>query len=342
MSILVSFTDDASGPFLQVHAQEVEGRQEYGILPDQNPGLEDRMLGWAQERIERDVSTSFEASLDRFLVSLQEARGIDGACKQEKGDVRSSFVDSQKECVRRLVKMKCMWAVWGKQLYWRQRREQPGTKMGPSAYLRPVQDYLHQLAGQAVSEAEKDVLKEVDRLLTPISIREKSHPTLWSALNVVAWTTLWELMLIYRSTLRMCHEGQIDKAPTSSKCHHWLHPWCVVATNCPNSILPQCQENRLFGDNRRVVQERRSFVLRGFQDETGAFEPRGGWKGRVFRRAFPVPPGVGGPFCFLYDHPREPFLWILLTEYRSIVSSGFSWRRACQVAGCCKGGNGPR
>lgn len=303
----MSFTDDANGSFLQVHAHEVEGRQEYGIRPDQNPDLEANMFRWAQERIQRDVNTSFEASLDRFLVSLEKARGIDRACKQEKGDVRSSFVDSQKECVQRLVKMKCMWGVWGKQLYWRQHREQPGTKMGTSTYFRPVQDYLHQLAGQAVSEAEKVVLKEVDRLLTPISIREKSHPTLWSALNVVAWTTLWELMLIYRSTLRMCHEGQIDKAPTSSKCHHWLHPLCVVATNCPNSILPQCQEDRLFGDNRRVVQECCSFVLRGVQDETSAFEPRGGWKGRVFGRAFPVPPSMGGSFCFLYNHPREPF-----------------------------------
>lgn len=302
----MSFTDDANGPFLQVHAHEVEGRQEYGIRPDQNPDLEANMFRWAQERIQRDVNTSFEASLDRFLVSLEKARGIDRACKQEKGDVRSSFVDSQKECVQRLVKMKCMWGVWGKQLYWRQHREQPGTKMGTSTYFRPVQDYLHQLAGQAVSEAEKVVLKEVDRLLTPISIREKSHPTLWSALNVVAWTTLWELMLIYRSTLRMCHEGQIDKASTSSKCHHWLHPLRVVATNCPNSILLQCQEDRLFGDNRRVVQECCSFVLRGVQDETSAFEPRGGWKGRVFGRAFPVPPSMGGSFCFLYNHPREP------------------------------------
>jgi len=278
----VSFTDDASGPFLQVHAHQVEGRLEYGILPDQNPGLEANMFRWAQERIESDAGNAFEASLDRFLVSLEKNRGIDRACKLEKGDVRSSFVDSQKECVRRLLKMKCMWGIWGRQLYCRQHREQPGREMGSSAYFRPVQDYLHQLAGQAVSEAEKDVLRDVDKLLAPISIRERSQPILWSALNVVAWTSLWELMLIYRSTLRMCHEGQIEKAPTSSKCDHWLHPLCAVATNCPNSNLPQCQENRLFGDNRRVVQECCSFVLRSFQDETSPFEPRGGWKGRLF------------------------------------------------------------
>ncbi|KAK1835542.1 hypothetical protein QBC39DRAFT_368054 [Podospora conica] len=220
VAILVSFTADTSGPFLQIHARQVEGQQQYGILPGQNPHLEDDMYRWAKRGIEGDRSSSFEPALDRFLMSLEQNRGLDEACRlQNKPNVPLSFVESQKECVRRLLKMKCMWRIWGKPLFFRAREDQAGREMGSSLHFQPVQDYLHQLAGQAVSEAEKDVLKEVDRLLAPISIRKGEYRILWSALNVVAWTSLWQLMLVYRSTLRMFSEGQISKTPTSTIFH---------------------------------------------------------------------------------------------------------------------------
>jgi len=191
----------------------LEGQQGYGIGLDQNPLLERDMFQWAMEQIESDLDSSFEPSLDRFLVSLVQNRGIDRASN---GNVRSSFVDGQKECVQRLLKMKSMWRIWSsKELYFRQHRTHPGSMMSTCASLQPVQDFLRNLAGGAVSEAEKAVLNEVDKLMTPISIKRKDQRVLWSALNAVAWTSLWQLMLIYRSTLRMFHEEQIGRSPTN-------------------------------------------------------------------------------------------------------------------------------
>lgn len=95
-----------------------------------------------------------------------------------------------KKCLDDLVMMERMCEVWWCERFF----------TNWSGYHPPFTDYLHQHAGQVISERERDILREVVKLLASTDTRE---PTLRLKLDIAIWAVLWQLCFIYQKSLRV-------------------------------------------------------------------------------------------------------------------------------------------
>jgi len=177
---------------------------------------EDDIFHWAKtelkENASRSADPSFESLVDRLLVVYVEEHALDYAAFLEKKPLHSAapVIRYQNECLEKLLKMRCMWNVWRCRSF---HIHDPNGQFLPGS-RQAIQDYLHEYAGQRISELEKVVLREVDRLFAQSGIKDKTHPLLLSAHNVGMWILLWQLAMMYReSSGEMLYQQPANAAP---------------------------------------------------------------------------------------------------------------------------------
>jgi hypothetical protein len=154
------------------------------------PGIHhDAIAQWSRKQLESSASQSFDSLVQQLLLALDHANSL----------VSGRFsVNSQEHWLSKLLKMRCMWNVWScKKFYARDAR---GQLLQDSALA--VQDYLHRYAGGTISQLEKDVLRELDKLQT--GIKGDNH--------VDAWVALWQLLFMYRQSASLgFHKDQFQE-----------------------------------------------------------------------------------------------------------------------------------
>ncbi len=240
MPLRISFSGDPNSPYLEVnasyysHGHQRTGPKWLGIVRGGDSDLDSKIKDWGRKQIQFEGAWkqiqfegawkqiqvegdgSFGSHVEKFLMAYVDQDGLTQANNLEDKhfDDRQNFVSGQKSCMEKLVSLRCMWRVWCcKQFFFRRASDPVNDAFAPlPARQQAIQDYLHQLAGEAISVYEKAILKEVDKLLNPNSLRKKEHPILYSASKVSTWVTLWQLILIYRHTLGEMIYGQYMNA----------------------------------------------------------------------------------------------------------------------------------
>jgi hypothetical protein len=167
----------------------------WGIAPSDG-SLETTVYEWMEQQIEAETRSDFEAEMDRLLLRFVR-RPSTGMC--------SEWLEL-KPLASDLLKMRCMWKVWScKQLFGRTTLSSRATFAPMNWRFASIQDSLRVLAAQAISEAERRILPEIQKLAT----KTKTDDT-----NVMKWLLLWQMILIYRQSLSwMLGQEQTNAAP---------------------------------------------------------------------------------------------------------------------------------
>ena len=177
-----------------------QGIQRLGILPEEGPS-EDMFYQWAKEQILSENSTDFEAQMDKFFLQFVSQTG-------------KSHGQHMEKLLADLLKMRCMWKIWScKQLFV---RPQPGSRQVSSFNLplAPVQDFLRLFAAQKISELEWSIVSDIDTHLLNKKDSARGVQPLRSRLDITKWLLLWQLILMYRQSLRwMLQQEQTNAAP---------------------------------------------------------------------------------------------------------------------------------
>jgi hypothetical protein len=174
-TVSISFSDHLDSP--QVHLQATRC-QRVGLVII--PGVHhDAIAQWAIKQLESSANQSFDSLIQQLLTALDHANSL---------GIESVSVKSQREWLSKLLRMRCMWNVWScKKFYARDSRGQLLTDS-----TLAVQDYLHRYAGGTISQLEKDVLGELDKLQTGIKGDTRDH--------VDVWVALWQLVFTYQQS----------------------------------------------------------------------------------------------------------------------------------------------
>jgi len=110
-----------------------------------------------------------------------------------RSDPKSNLRGGAKKCLDDLVMMERMCEVWCCQKFFT-------TSLGYQPPFSDIQDYLYQHAGQVISERERDILREVAKLLNSPDAKE---PAFRLKLDITIWAMLWQLCFIYQKSLRV-------------------------------------------------------------------------------------------------------------------------------------------
>ncbi|KAL2158070.1 hypothetical protein VTH06DRAFT_4880 [Thermothelomyces fergusii] len=136
------------------------------------------IAGWMERHILAENSASFEACMDKLLV---------GFARNPQPGPQPWAQRIPEQLVLDILTMRCMSKVWNAKSLVLQ--PDVGT-------ISQFQDCLRRLAGQAISELERKIAKDLWRLFN--KEKEKAcHPTV----HVVKWVLLWQMILIYRQSL---------------------------------------------------------------------------------------------------------------------------------------------
>jgi hypothetical protein len=146
---------------------------------------------WAKSQLEASANQSLDSLLQRLLAVYVQEGALDHVNNLE-SRTGNAFLVSQKEWLNKLLMMRCMWNVWSCETFCV--LDSKGQPLPGST--KAVKDYLRQYAGLEISRLEKDVLRELDKLVqTGI---KSNQPLLTSAYHVGAWIAMWQLILMYR------------------------------------------------------------------------------------------------------------------------------------------------
>ncbi|KAK4193369.1 hypothetical protein QBC35DRAFT_481386 [Podospora australis] len=194
-TLFISFTGKADSPCLPLTVAPFNGDQgivRFGISSSAIPA-EPQLLDWATRQMvwESKHRHDFESRLDSF--HLEYVRGR----------------EPEPSMSPRLLKMKQMWKIWcSKDFFVHRRPGWPGQRqLGPN--YSSIQDRLRHIAGKTISELERYIVKDVDDYL-----KKEKPSSSRTALDISKWLSLWQLVSIYRHSLRyMSQQEPTDAAP---------------------------------------------------------------------------------------------------------------------------------
>ncbi|KAK0657619.1 hypothetical protein B0T16DRAFT_453058 [Cercophora newfieldiana] len=185
MAVFIYFSEDPQSPRLQMQA--VKCPKGLVIISDNGPSHHEAISRWTREHLGASANRSFDSLLQQLLAVFVEGGALDLEPSSS-----SVFVGFQREWMKKLLRMRCMWNAWSCRKFYV--RDINGQLVQDST--QPIHEYLHRYAGQKISELEKDILKEIDKLQNGIKVGD-SAPLL-SAYHVGVWISLWQLALMYR------------------------------------------------------------------------------------------------------------------------------------------------
>jgi len=196
-TVFVSLSPDPQSPRLPVTARcfNMGSQKGVGVVPEEIG--HDEISRWAKRSFLAGSGSKFEALTRTLLAAYVDERALSHARSLEAVQRDADAVlSSLQTCLKKLLRMREMWNVWRCATFY---IHQPGNARGqplPDSH-RAIQGYFHQYAGEEISQLEKEVLKEIDKLFAQNGIK-KDSPLLLSAYYVGMWVALWQLALMYR------------------------------------------------------------------------------------------------------------------------------------------------
>ncbi|KAJ4297241.1 hypothetical protein N0V88_004159 [Collariella sp. IMI 366227] len=211
--LFISFSPNINSPVLKVAAcpfnlpnQRVQGLQ--GLVPGgiklgATPSNGD-ILDWSEKQILCGENTGFEAEMDSLLskfVRRHEAAPL--------------LVDKpHEEFLSKLLEMRCMWKVWScNRLFFRKQPGSPAFEF--DSRVASIQESLRAVAARRISQLEQEVLSHVETHVVKARKDEKgaekrvaSDPKMQCTRDIVKWLSLWQIILMYRQSLRWVLEQQ--------------------------------------------------------------------------------------------------------------------------------------
>ncbi|KAK4220086.1 hypothetical protein QBC37DRAFT_393867 [Rhypophila decipiens] len=193
-------------PFRDVKGSS--NRPLYGIVPDEGPGV-DQIIAWVKAQIASNDKQDFESYLEKLHISFVQNNCLDSAVRSDEKTARMAgkptpsaqprgMVKTQKDLLKNILSMRCMWKVWSCEKF--DVRTPSGDAVHSNWDTSAIEDHLQRVAEQALSSLEKTILRDMDRYLSPSDIRD-DRPVLKSAMNAAAWIILWQMILLYRKSV---------------------------------------------------------------------------------------------------------------------------------------------
>ncbi|KAM7209037.1 hypothetical protein V8F20_000646 [Naviculisporaceae sp. PSN 640] len=203
----------------------------YGILPEEGPGT-DQIHSWVKSQITSDEKNDFESWLEELHLRFVHGNCLDSAFRYDERTPRTNskplsnpnrkLIETQQDLLKNIMALRCMWKVWSCEKF--DVRTANNSPLPPNWDVSAIVDYIQRVAEQKLSSLEKTVLRDIDRYLSPLEIRD-DRPVFKSAMNVATWIILWQMILIYRqSVIRTLVQQERDQkepnaAPPSAKRH---------------------------------------------------------------------------------------------------------------------------
>lgn len=189
--------------------------QHLGIVPMEGP-KDENIYSWVKRQIGASSTHDFESCLERLHLNYVKNKCLDRAVKSDEKAASlkpttttkslstppTKNINTQNELLKNILSMRCMWKVWRCDTF-EITRSIDGTSEFPLPKewdVSAIRDHLHSAAEQALSSLEKTILRDMDRYLSPIDIKD-DRPVLRSAMNVASWVVLWEMILLYREAV---------------------------------------------------------------------------------------------------------------------------------------------
>lgn len=209
--IFISVSERIESPCLEVevcpytlpsHQEHGEaGIRRFGIRWDERRS-EAMIYHWMEEQILAEKSTDFETQMDKLLCCF--VRRLERGAPPEGEHISMLHQTAQitETLLSKILKMRCMWKVWScKQFFV---RKHPGARWQPispfDSSFASVQASLRQLAAEAISQLERQILSELAAYIAKGPARD-----------VRKWLLLWQLILLYRQSLRWMLEQQLSE-----------------------------------------------------------------------------------------------------------------------------------
>ncbi len=186
--LLISSSEEVYSPYLEIMTRrftlpdhkEDSTDSPWGITLRHCPS-ENAICRWMEEQIATEPATSFEAEMDRLLLSF---------VRQSQAGIETKWQASLSDMLR----MRCMWKVWTcKQLFFRPDPKSQGTPF--NARVSSIHNSLRSVAAQALSEYERKLLCGIDLFIFQKKDKDMEVET------IVKWLLLWQMMLLYRQSL---------------------------------------------------------------------------------------------------------------------------------------------
>ncbi|KAK4202239.1 hypothetical protein QBC40DRAFT_276804 [Triangularia verruculosa] len=206
-TFLISFSDKPSSRYLPLKLAPLirpdQGTLRFGISSTQ-PLYEKALLEWAKDDMQAESKhDDFESLLNIFHICHVSRKGLEKAIERGNAGKSIKVVDKQKELLSDLLDFKLMWKIWSsKDLFGRQQEAGAGRPLG--LQFSSVQNWIRCTAAKAISRLEKKILDAFDEFLKKdaAGLTAATRPIL----EVSRWLSLWQMILIYRQSLRSLQE----------------------------------------------------------------------------------------------------------------------------------------
>ncbi|GAB1310502.1 hypothetical protein MFIFM68171_00712 [Madurella fahalii] len=194
----ISLSENIGSPCLEVTVQPFalpnqrdQGVIRWGVMPDTLRSLEDEICAWIEQDILDGNKTEFEAHMDKLLHGLVAQQG--------------QHPQMPKTLLLNLFTMRSMWKVWNcKQFFVRQ--ELASQPVPLDLRFASIQDSLRLFAAERISELERNVLADIQK---HIAKKDSTGVPL-----ITKWLVLWQMIFIYRHSLRwLLEQQQTNAAP---------------------------------------------------------------------------------------------------------------------------------
>ncbi|KAK4174073.1 hypothetical protein QBC36DRAFT_334437 [Triangularia setosa] len=206
-TFFISFSDKTDSRCLPLRVAPFirpdQGTHRCGISSSQ-PLQEQALLAWAKDDMQmEDRPDDFEPLLNRFHISHVSGEGLKKAIDRENTGKWIKVVESQKKLLSDLLDLKLMWKIWScKDFFGRPQEAGAGRPLG--LQFSSVQSWLRYTAAMAISRLEKNILEVFDEYLKKDAAGLTAATR--SILEVSRWVSLWQMILVYRQSLRLLQE----------------------------------------------------------------------------------------------------------------------------------------
>ncbi|KAK1752509.1 hypothetical protein QBC47DRAFT_388696 [Echria macrotheca] len=158
----------------------------------------------ARESIGYARNATFPSSIHSLLATLSEAQVLRWAFQtqaQATGHtpMPSNTIQVAEELMENLINMRTMFEIWRVEIF-DTRPRFTGMNIPLAAHR-----FIHAYAGGVISQLEKDILKDIDKLVFQTEIKNGDSPILKAALDVVIWAVLWQLIFLYQEARVAMH-----------------------------------------------------------------------------------------------------------------------------------------
>ncbi|KAK0748105.1 hypothetical protein B0T21DRAFT_276817, partial [Apiosordaria backusii] len=204
-TLFISFSDKANSSYLPLRVapfiRSDQGTLRFGISQLLH---EKDLLAWAKNDMQMENKLDdFESLLNHFHICHVNGKGLERAIDRETAGKRIKVVDNQKKLLSDLLDLKLMWKIWScKDFFGRQQEAGAGRPLG--LQFSSVQNWLRYTAATAMSRLEKNILEVFDEFLKKdaAGLTAATRPIL----EVSRWLSLWQMILVYRQSLRLLQE----------------------------------------------------------------------------------------------------------------------------------------